>query len=128
MPSPLRERRGGWRRGILMDVGCMGDGVRRELLWDNSIKIISLRLRASVTKNSICFPSPPSSAVTPAGKKRKTEARYFDGYWLQGGCRAPVIYITKLDKNYFPHPRLRIKRISHAINLRSSAVCFHSKL
>jgi hypothetical protein len=24
MPSPLRERRGGWRRGILKDVGCMG--------------------------------------------------------------------------------------------------------
>jgi hypothetical protein len=27
--------------------------------------------------------TPPYLAVTTAGKKRRTEARYFDGYWLQ---------------------------------------------
>jgi len=37
--SPLRERRGGRRRGILMDVGCMGIA-GAEFLYLNEIKII----------------------------------------------------------------------------------------
>jgi len=61
---------------------------------------IGKRPRATtVEKYELCNenmfkPQPlPYPAVTPAGKKRRTEARCFDGYWLQGDSVRRNFYI-----------------------------------
>ncbi|MDO9098016.1 MAG: hypothetical protein Q7U60_07830, partial [Candidatus Methanoperedens sp.] len=75
--SHLRERRGGRRRGILSDIGCMGISCAAIFM----VKLDKNNLCTSVPlwqKIRDVSPSPPHPAVTPAGKKRRTEARYFD--------------------------------------------------